>query len=68
MIDGELIMGSDNMCYLLQERPGCYYQVGTAIPDTPMMPHHHPDFDLDERALTIVLRISLNAVLDALRG
>ena len=68
VIDGELIMGSDDMCYFLQERPGCYYQVGAAIPDTPMMPHHHPGFDLDERALAIALRVSLHAVLDALGG
>jgi hypothetical protein len=33
-----------------------------------MMPHHHPGFDLDENALEIGLKVSLQAVLDALRG
>jgi amidohydrolase len=66
VIEGELLMGSDDMCYFLQERPGCYYQVGAALPDREMMPHHHPGFDLDERSLEVGLRVSLQAILDAL--
>lgn len=66
--EGIPIMGSDDMCYFLKERPGCYYQVGCALPDTEMMPHHHPGFDMDERALAVALRLSLRAVLDAARA
>ncbi len=66
-IEGHLLMGSDDMCFFLEERPGCYYQVGAAIPDTQMMPHHHPGFDIDEDALSIALRLSLQAVMDALQ-
>jgi metal-dependent amidase/aminoacylase/carboxypeptidase family protein len=33
-----------------------------------MMPHHHPGFDMDERALAVALRLSLRAVLDAARA
>jgi len=66
--EGIPIMGSDDMCYFLRERPGCYYQVGCALPDTEMMPHHHPGFDMDERALAVALRLSLRAVLDAARA
>ena len=66
-IEGHLLIGSDDMCFFLEERPGCYYQVGAAIPDQQMMPHHHPGFDIDEDALPIALRLSLQAVLDALQ-
>ena len=66
--EGKPIMGSDDMCYFLKERPGCYYQIGCALPDTEMMPHHHPGFDLDERSLAVALRLSLRAVLDAARA
>jgi amidohydrolase len=68
VVDGELLMGSDDMCYFLNERPGCYYQVGAAMPGREMMPHHHPGFDFDEDALTVGLKVSLQAVMDALKG
>ena len=66
--DGELLMGSDDMCYFLNERPGCYYLIGAAMPGKQMMPHHHPGFDLDERCLEVGLKVSLQAVWDALAG
>jgi amidohydrolase len=66
--DGELLMGSDDMCYFLQERPGCYYQVGAATAGREMMPHHHPGFDIDEGSLNVGLRVSLQAMLDVLKG
>ena len=66
VIDGSPLMGSDDMSYFLEQRPGCYYQIGAAIPDQHMMPHHHPGFDIDEGALPIGLKLSLQAVLDSL--
>lgn len=66
-IDGPPLMGSDDMSYFLQQRPGCYYQVGAAFPDKQMLPHHHPGFDINEESLPVGLRLSLQAVLDALQ-
>jgi amidohydrolase len=66
VLDGQPMMGSDDMSLFLQERPGCYFWIGAATPGKEMQPHHHPGFEIDEGSLDIGLRVALNAVLDAL--
>jgi amidohydrolase len=45
-------MGSEDMAYMMQIVPGCYFFVGSANPERGLnAPHHHPRFDVDERAL-----------------
>jgi len=45
-------MGSDDMAYMMQDIPGCYFFLGSANPDKGLdATHHHPRFDFDERVL-----------------
>jgi len=45
-------MGAEDFSYFLLEKPGTYFRVGSQNenPET-AYPHHHPKFDIDERAL-----------------
>ncbi|MBE9070424.1 amidohydrolase [Leptolyngbya cf. ectocarpi LEGE 11479] len=45
-------MGGEDMSFFLQEKPGCYFFLGSANPDLNLAyPHHHPRFDFDETVL-----------------
>lgn len=45
-------MASEDMGYILEEIPGCYFFVGSQNEDLGYKyPHHHPRFDFDERAM-----------------
>lgn len=44
-------MASEDMGYILEEIPGCYFFVGCSNGQATSYPHHHPRFDFDERAL-----------------
>jgi amidohydrolase len=47
-------MGSEDMAYLMDDIPGCYFFVGSANAGKGMdYPHHNPRFDIDEDALVI---------------
>nr|WP_318540493.1 M20 family metallopeptidase [Terribacillus saccharophilus] len=47
-------MGAEDFAYYLQEKPGSFFKVGSRNEDTGThYPHHHPKFDIDERALLI---------------
>lgn len=44
-----LIMGSEDMSYVMQQIPGCYVFVGSANPEKGLnFSHHHARFDFDE--------------------
>ena len=46
-------MGSEDMAFMMQEVPGCFFFVGSANSQRGLnAPHHHPRFDIDEQALT----------------
>jgi len=61
-------MGGDDMALWLQRAPGCYYFVGARNEAQGMAwPHHHPRFDLDERALGVAVETLVRGVLDFLR-
>lgn len=45
-------MGAEDFSYFLQQRPGCFFFVGAALPGEPR-PHHKSVFDFDERAMQI---------------
>jgi len=50
----ERTMGSEDMAYLMDTVPGCYFFIGSANAENELnFPHHHPRFDFDERALVI---------------
>jgi amidohydrolase len=45
-------MGAEDFSYYLREKPGTYFRVGSQNEDKAThYPHHHPKFDIDERAL-----------------
>jgi len=45
-------MVSEDMAFMMQEIPGCYFFVGSANSDKGLnAPHHHPRFDVDEESL-----------------
>jgi amidohydrolase len=45
-------MGSEDMAYIMREVPGCFIFVGSSNAEKGLdAAHHHPRFDIDERAL-----------------
>lgn len=50
--DDECTMGSEDMAFMMDTVPGCYFFVGSANSEKGLdYPHHHPRFDFDERVL-----------------
>jgi amidohydrolase len=48
----ERTMGSEDMAYMMDDIPGCYFFVGSANHEDGLdAAHHHPKFDFDESAL-----------------
>ncbi len=66
VIEGDAIMGSDDMALFLNEVPGCYFFVGSGRPDGKSFPHHHPGFDIEEESLVVGTEVMTKAVLDYL--
>ncbi|HEY1410410.1 MAG TPA: amidohydrolase [Promineifilum sp.] len=51
-IQEHLTMASEDMGYILEEVPGCYFFIGCNNGEAAtQFPHHHPRFDFDERAM-----------------
>ncbi|MBM7541047.1 amidohydrolase [Amphibacillus cookii] len=48
------MMGAEDFSYFLLEKPGTYFRVGSKSSEATGYPHHHPLFDFDERALTVI--------------
>jgi amidohydrolase len=45
-------MASEDMGFILEEIPGCYFFIGAGYEEKELnFPHHHPRFDFDERAM-----------------
>lgn len=61
-----ITVGDDVACFL-ERVPGCYFLVGAGDPSgRPVAPHHHPEFDIDERCLPIGVEVLSRAALAAL--
>lgn len=55
-------MGSEDMAYMMQDIPGCYFFIGSANPSQGLdAPHHHPKFDFDEAALPKAVAVMATA-------
>ncbi|NMB88448.1 MAG: amidohydrolase [Chloroflexi bacterium] len=53
---------SEDMAYLLERVPGCYFFVGSANAQAGLnFGHHHPRFDFDERALPLAAGLMASA-------
>jgi len=59
----ERIMAGEDFSYYLERKPGCFFFVGAGNAEGTSAPHHHPAFDLDERAMLHAARL-LIAVAD----
>ena len=45
-------MGSEDMAYMMEDIPGCYFFVGSSNAEKELdASHHHPRFDFDEDVL-----------------
>lgn len=62
-IDERRTMASEDMGYILEEVPGCYFFIGAGNEELGLVyPHHHPKFDIDERAMIHGVAIMAEAV------
>lgn len=58
VLESELNMGGEDFSYYLQHVKGTYINTGAKNPDwKTSRPHHHPNFDIDERALLIAAKV-----------
>ncbi|MDQ0430190.1 amidohydrolase [Planomicrobium stackebrandtii] len=54
----EPIMGGEDFSYYLQHKKGTFFFTGAKSPeDSEAYPHHHPKFNIDERALLIAAKV-----------
>lgn len=61
-------MGAEDMAFLLERVPGCFFFVGSANHEKGLdYGHHHPKFDVDENALPRAAALMATAVADLLR-
>jgi len=56
-------MGAEDFSYFLQERPGCFFFVGAALPGE-ARPHHKSVFDFDEFAMMIGASVYVQIIRD----
>lgn len=63
-----LTMGAEDMAFVLERVPGCYFFVGSANREKGLdYGHHHPRFDVDENAMPRAAALMASAVADLLR-
>jgi amidohydrolase len=65
----ERTMGSEDMAYMMEDIPGCYFFVGSADARRGLdAPHHNPRFDFDEAALPRAAGLMAAAAVEMLTG
>ncbi len=67
VLELELQMHGEDFAFLSQKAPGCYFNLGGAIPGEPERLHHNPYFDVDERCLPIGAAIMATAAIQFLQ-
>ncbi|MEK4373096.1 M20 family metallopeptidase [Bacillus sp. FSL L8-0215] len=62
--EAETQMGGEDFAYYLQHVPGTFFYTG-AMPENSqdVYPHHHPKFDINEKAMPIAAKVLANTVL-----
>jgi len=61
-------MGSEDMAFLMNEIPGCFFFVGSANHEKGLdASHHHPMFDIDEQVLPEAVALMVSSVFTVLR-
>lgn len=56
------VMAGEDFAYYMKEKPGTFFFTGAKKEDNPY-PHHHPKFDIDERAMAIAAKTLIGAYL-----
>ncbi|MGH7611999.1 MAG: M20 metallopeptidase family protein [Candidatus Dormibacteria bacterium] len=57
----------DDMALFLRRVPGCYFLLGAGAAEEGFSaPHHHPDFDIDERCLPVGAEVLARSALEYL--
>jgi amidohydrolase len=59
----DIVMWSEDMAYMQQERPGAYFVVGVRGPQKGFEPQHSPRYDIDERALEVGFEMMVGLAL-----
>jgi amidohydrolase len=59
------VMGGEDFAYFLQEVPGAFLFLGAG--DGMEYPHHHPAFDIDDKALPLGTLLMTNLALEFLK-
>ena len=59
------VMGGEDFAYFLHKLPGAFLFFGMG--DGMEFPHHHPAFDIDERALPEATLLMTNIALEYLK-
>ncbi|QUG42756.1 amidohydrolase [Psychrobacillus sp. INOP01] len=63
VIQGDLMMGSEDFAYYQKEIPGVYFIVGGRNEElNAIYPHHHPKFDVDERSIKEIVKVFIGTV------
>jgi amidohydrolase len=62
-----ITMGSEDFAYMLEKVPGCFVFVGSANAERGLnYSHHHPKFDVDEKALSYAAALMAQSAVDIL--
>ncbi|HID54478.1 MAG TPA: amidohydrolase, partial [Anaerolineae bacterium] len=61
-------MASEDMGFILDEIPGCYFFIGAGNDEEARFPHHHSRFNFDERAMINGVAVMGQAVANYLFG
>jgi amidohydrolase len=61
----EIVMWSEDMAFMQQQRPGAYFLLGARGPEKGSEPQHSARFDIDERALEAGLKMMVGLGLHA---
>ncbi|MGB8000258.1 MAG: amidohydrolase, partial [Anaerobacillus sp.] len=57
VVETEALMVGEDVAYYLQEIPGTFFLTGAGNEDNhSTYPHHHPMFDIDEKAMLIAAK------------
>ncbi len=63
-----LTMGAEDMAFMMEQVPGCYFFVGSANAEKGLdYDHHHPKFDIDEAALPKAAALMAAAAAEILK-
>ncbi len=66
---GYITMGAEDMAFMQEQVPGCYFFVGSANAERHLnYGHHHPKFDFDEEALIRASALMASAVVEVQNG